>query len=316
MKEYGGFIGLDTYRLPMLHEGAVALNCGRNCLAYLIRSKNIKKLVLPFYMCNSIFNVCSKYGVETVCYHVGESLLPEDIDLEDGAWLYVANYYGQLTREKILELKAKYDRIIIDNSQAYFDAPVEGVDTYYTCRKYFGVADGAFLYTDKLSDEEYPLDESFERMRFLLGRYERSASEFYDDYKANNRLFVNEPIKRMSKLTCNLLHGIDYNYVKQRRTDNFISYHTIFGKINKLELRISEGALVYPLLIENGPEIRRALQKKNIYVPTFWPAVLERVSEDSSDRYIVDNILPLPCDQRYQTEDTEYIAECLNEIIA
>lgn len=317
MKEYGGFIGLDTYRLPMLHEGAVALNCGRNCLAYLIRSKNIKKIFLPYYMCNSIFNVCKKYDVEVKCYHVDETLLPPDIELADDEWIYVANYYGQLTKQHILDLKAKYDgRIVIDNAQAYFDVPVEGVDTFYTCRKYFGVADGAFLYTDKLSDEEYPLDESFDRMRFLLGRYERTASEFYSDYKENNRLFVNEPIKRMSKLTCNLLHGIDYEYVKQRRTDNFTAFHTAFGSINKLKLTIAEGALAYPLLIENGTEVRKALQEKKIYVPAYWPAVLERVSDDSSDRYIVNNILPLPCDQRYGAEDTEYIAQCINEIIA
>ena len=42
MKEYGGYIELDTYRLPMLHEGSIALNCGRNCLAYLIIAKRIK----------------------------------------------------------------------------------------------------------------------------------------------------------------------------------------------------------------------------------------------------------------------------------
>ena len=45
MKEYGGYIELDTYSLPMLHEGAKALNCGRNCLAYLIEARGIRKLL-------------------------------------------------------------------------------------------------------------------------------------------------------------------------------------------------------------------------------------------------------------------------------
>lgn len=31
--------------------------------------------------------------------------------------------------------------------------PVENVDTLYICRKFFGVADGAFLYTDSFSNE-------------------------------------------------------------------------------------------------------------------------------------------------------------------
>ena len=43
MREIGGYIELDSYCLPMLHEGAVALNCGRNALAYLLRARQIKK---------------------------------------------------------------------------------------------------------------------------------------------------------------------------------------------------------------------------------------------------------------------------------
>ena len=35
MKEIGGYIEFDTYHLPMLHDEAIALNCGRNDLAYL-----------------------------------------------------------------------------------------------------------------------------------------------------------------------------------------------------------------------------------------------------------------------------------------
>lgn len=60
--------------------------------------------------------------------------------------------------------------------------PVEGVDTIYTCRKYFGVSDGAFLYTDTKPQRNLPQDESYDRMHFLMGRYERSASEFYNEY--------------------------------------------------------------------------------------------------------------------------------------
>ena len=56
-KEIGGYIELDTYRGNMLHEGAVALNCGRNALAYLIKSHNIKSILLPYFLCSSVSNV-------------------------------------------------------------------------------------------------------------------------------------------------------------------------------------------------------------------------------------------------------------------
>lgn len=57
MKEIGGYIELDTYRGKMLHEKAVALNCGRNALAYLIKSKSIKRILLPYFLCSSVVNV-------------------------------------------------------------------------------------------------------------------------------------------------------------------------------------------------------------------------------------------------------------------
>ena len=49
MKEIGGYIELDTYRLPMLHEKAIKLNCGRNALWYLIKARNIRKIWILFH---------------------------------------------------------------------------------------------------------------------------------------------------------------------------------------------------------------------------------------------------------------------------
>lgn len=316
MKEYGGYIELDTYKLPMLHESAIALNCGRNCLAYLIEAKNIKKILLPYFMCDSVFNLCRKYHIEMSFYHINERLIPQNIMLNDDTWLYVMNYYGQLTRDYLLELKSKYGRVIVDNAQAYFDEPIKSTDTLYTCRKFFGVADGAFLYTDSVTERKYPIDESFERMHFLLGRFERSASEFYSEYAANNDLFNNEPIKRMSKLTANLLHAIDYKFVKHRRTENYKLYHDKLKVINQLELREVKGAFAYPLLIKNGAEIRKALQQEKIYIPTLWPNVLNEVCKESTEYNFVENILTLPCDQRYYEEDILYIVKLIQKYIS
>ena len=315
MKEYGGYFELDTYRLPMLHEGTKALNCGRNCLAYLIKARNIKKLKMPYFMCECVFEVSKRYGAEISFYHIDKHFKPVNITLADDEWLYVMNYYGQLTQDYLAELKQKYDRVIIDNAQAYFDMPIDNTDTLYTCRKFFGVADGAFLYTDSELNEELSVDESFERMHFVLGRYERSASELYAESAANNDFFDNEPIKRMSKLTTNLLHAIDYEFVKKKRTENFMLYHEKLKGFNELELREVEGAFAYPLLIENGAEIRKQLQQRKIYIPTLWPNVVNDMAEDSFEYRLAKDILPLPVDQRYGTDDIGYMINILTDKI-
>lgn len=176
----------------------------------------------------------------------------------------------------------------------------------YTWRKFFGVADGAILYTNKKIEIQIQ-DESYERMHFLLGRYERTASEFYSEYVDNNHFFTNEPIKKMSRLTENLLRGIDYKLVKEIRTHNFEYLDRKLRSINKCKLVTPDGPYAYPLYLSNGADIRKQLQKKKIYIPTLWPTVLGLCNEKELEYQMALNILPLPVDQRYSVEDMEYI---------
>lgn len=248
-------------------------------------------------------------------YHVDKDFKPLfQQNLYDGEWLYVVNFYGQLNNHYLSELKQKYDRVIVDNAQSYFQLPADGVDTIYTCRKYFGVADGAFLYTDTRLDRLIPKDESFERMHFLLGRYERSANEFYDEYVANNKLFATEPIKKMSRLTENLLRGIDYKEVAQKRQENFEYLNVALGSLNELSLDPLYGAFMYPLLIPKGVAIRKALQKNKIYIPTLWPNVLEECELGSLEYRYAADILPIPVDQRYNKEDMKYLVGVIKNV--
>lgn len=234
--------------------------------------------------------------------------------LGEEEWLYIVNFYGQLDNDYLLGWKQKYGRVIIDNAQSYFQMPVENTDTLYTCRKYFGVADGAFLYTDTKLNREIPQDESFERMHFLLGRFEHSANEFYSEYVANNKLFASEPTKQMSRLTENLLRGIDYTSVAKKRQDNFVFLDVQFGNMNELKLKSVYGAFMYPLLIQNGAAVRKELQKERIYIPTLWPNVLEECPSNSLEYHYAADILPIPVDQRYEIEDMKYLVEVIKVV--
>lgn len=75
MREIGGYIELDSYHNEMLHENAIKLNCAKNCLAYLFLKKPIKRVHIPYFLCDSIFDTCAKYGIEMVKYHVNERLM-------------------------------------------------------------------------------------------------------------------------------------------------------------------------------------------------------------------------------------------------
>ena len=53
----------------------------------------------------------------------------------------------------------------------------------------------------------------------------------------------------------------------------------------------------------------------NIYIPILWPNVLENISDNQIEYQYVLNILPLPCDQRYDLEDMISIVDKLFKLL-
>jgi len=239
--------------------------------------------------------------------------LPQNMEIQSDVWLYLVNYYGQVNNERILQIKNKKKNLIVDNVEAFFQLPVEGVDTIYTCRKYFGVPDGGFLYTDSFIKRLLEEDRSAERMTHLLGRFENTASAFYSVYKENESIFKTLPLRKMSKLTEDIMRSYDYDKIKKIREENYNYLNEKLLRYNKLTLNIPQGAFMYPLYIDNGSEVRKKLQKKNIYIPTLWPDVFNICNEIELEYDMAKNILPLPCDQRYGEEEMRYIADSIRE---
>ena len=313
-KEIGGYLEMERFSGPMMHEDALALSSGRACLSYLIEQRDIRKLLLPDMLCDVVTKVCEERGVAVRRYAVGENLRPEDVQPEEDEWLYLVNYYGQLTKEELLSWAKENPRLIVDNAQAYFSAPVPGADTLYTCRKFLGVADGGFLYTDA-PRRALERDESHGRMGFVLGRFERPAGEFFAEAAANNDDLPTKA-RAMSELTKNLLRGVDYYAVRDRRTGNYRMLNEAFQDLNLLTVRKIAGAYAYPLRLREGEEIRKELIRKKIFVPQLWPNVLKEQPEDSTACRLTREILPLPCDQRYGKEEMatiiDAVFDCLN----
>ena len=313
-KEIGGYLELERFTGPMLHEKALALSSGRACLSYLIEQRKIRKIALPDFNCDIVEAVCRAHEVKIRFYPVGADLHPKTLQTEEDEWLYLVNFYGQLSADELRRIAARVPRLIVDNAQAYFDLPLKAVDTLYTCRKFLGVPDGGFLYTEA-PEKTLPADESRERMGFVLGRFERPAGEYFATAAKNNDDLSIEP-KSMSELTKNLLHAVDYDRVKTKRTENFRLLHEGLGSVNCLNLRETEGAYAYPLMLPEGQKIRKKLIERKIFVPMLWPNVPEQQPADSEACRLAEQILPLPCDQRYGAEEMTFIIkavrDCLN----
>lgn len=316
IKEIGGYFELEHFSHNEYYKELIALNTGRNALIYIMKAKNIKKLYIPHYLCNSICHILKKNGFDFSYYNIDLYFKPQfDKTLKEGEYLYIVNYYGQLSNECIGDIWEHFHNIILDNTHAFFQKPLKGLDTIYSCRKFFGVPDGAYLSTEEILKENLQVDLSMHRFMHLLGRYEEEASEFYKLFKKNDESFKDEPLKYMSKLTHNILSSIDYEKVKNVRTENFTYLHNNLIRFNQLKLIIPEGPYSYPFYVKNGIEVRKKMAQKRIYIPCLWPNVLDETSPDSIEYHLSANILPLPCDQRYTIDDMNYMINELTEVI-
>jgi len=315
MKEIGGYFELDQLINRPYHNNMIELNTGRNALVYLIKAKAIKKVYLPHYLCDSVSGILDSISVEHEGYSVDKELNPLfDKKLKNNEFVYIVNYYGQTSNGDILSLKERYGRIIIDNTQSFFQKPIQGIDTIYSLRKYFGLPDGAYLSTDRILKEKLEEEKSGHRMNHILGRFEGEASTYYNDFRRNDESFKTLPLKKVSRISRNILGAIDYEAVRLRRNKNFQFLNEILSASNHLNISVPEGPFAYPYYAENGIEIRKKLARKKIYIPTLWPNVIQDGNEKSIEYDYAANILPLPCDQRYGLEDMECIVREINNL--
>lgn len=202
MKEIGGYFQLEEMPGEEYYPDLYRVNLGRTALLWLLKSRRCRKILLPYFLCGSVVHTCQENQIETEFYHLNEKLevlYPKE-QLPEGEYLYLVNYYGQLSDSRISEYKKIYGNIIVDHTHAFFQKPLKGIDTLYSCRKFWGVSDGAYLSTDASLTENKTVDYSAERMKHILGRYEHNAGTYYKDMLENAAKYDGMELRQMSKL--------------------------------------------------------------------------------------------------------------------
>jgi len=300
----GGYFGLEIRNGREYHPEALRLNTGRHALEYILKAKGYKKIYLPHYTCDVLFEPVRRLGVEIEFYSIDENFTPifdfSVIGNRD-VFLYT-NYFGicsKQTERVVLESK----NIIIDNAQSFFSKAAEGVDTFYSARKFFGVPDGSYLYTEKDMVYKLEFEDSTERFEHLIKRIENGAEAGYNAFRMNDNSFKYSSIKKMSKISRSILEGIDYEFVKERRRKNFIYLQQHLNRHNELEteLGVDEVPLAYPFLTDKTG-LRELLIENKVFVPVYWPHISQQTPIHSIENRYSQYIIPLPIDQRYDIE--------------
>lgn len=318
MKEIGGYFELELLFGEEYHKNAIRLNSGRNAFEYILRAKAYRKVFLPYYTCNVMLEPVRKLNLTFEFYNIDENLYPLfDFDKIASRDVFVYNNYFGVCDKQIELVSTKVKNLIIDNSQAFYALPLHEVDAFYSPRKFFGLPDGAYLYTDTFLNETYEQDMSWQRFEHLIGRIDLGAESFYKIFRQNDESLINQPIKKMSKLTHKLLSSIDYKLIAKKRKNNFNILHQSLQKTNELMIRPLSNTvpMVYPYLIKNGAELKRKLIANKIYIASYWANVQDWTEANSFEYNLVENLLALPVDQRYDVEEMKKIIDIISNYV-
>lgn len=316
--EIGSFLELQFQKGNEYYhqENEIArLNTGRAAIWHAFRVSGCEAIWLPYYQCDSVPEFLEKKGVTCKYYHIDPEFNPMDLAPADNEAVLLVNYYGVMSHTRMRELAARYVNVIIDNCQAFFCEPIADCLNVYSCRKFVGVPDGAYVIGKDAQryTEEYPQCYSSDTSAFLLQRIEYGCEgKGYASRQINEHRIDSEDCMRMSKLTRTILDGTDYSYIVQKRRENFSVAKELFDSLNCIRAdRYYDGAtvpMVYPLVVEDDTLLNR-LQKAKHFQGHWWGYLLDIMPEDSYEYWLSRYVIPITIDQRYGREELEYLLQ-------
>jgi len=337
-KIFGGVLGLPEELSPspsfplFLQNKPVLLFNARSCIKLVLDQIKPKRIWLPSYLTNDIL-VGINQKITKMFYPVGFSLeISNDnfinlIDHDD--LFFFIDYFGFPFEKEILEeVKSRNCLLFRDCTQALFhNWKTDSCDYYiFAPRKFLGIPDGGILYCkDELifnqsdfyrphTDTMYKLFcSTLLRREFDIYGGDRKWFEFYQQGEAE--LIAGNQL--MSDLSILLLkHAFDYEEIKRKRR---LNYRILNKKLSKLavfpDMDENVVPIGYPITLDNRDKVRRVLFKKKIYPPIHWDIQNIVPNNFIESHHLSQRIMTLPCDQRYNEDDMNFIADTFLGII-
>ena len=200
------------------------------------------------------------------------------------------------------------DNLILDLSMSFFHRPK--IKYYFnSCRKFFGVPDGAYIHGISLNNELKT--NTLLNTNHLNNRLTKKKA--YDLFLRNESL-ISSQLHKMSQFTLDTMCLINYELVKQKRIENFNFLNSKIGKNNILSFPKlhDEVPHYYPYLPKRVISINDLIDK-GLFVPNIWKIAKNDQINKSTSLKLFEKLLPLPIDQRYNSNDMNYIIHILSK---
>lgn len=318
MNPIGGYYELELTKGSFnYHTTPYTFKSGRSSLHYILSLVKPSLVYIPYYTCNGLLESFEAAQISYLFYEINHLLEPDELpELGENEYFLYINYFD-VKRQFVNQLSAKYaDKLIVDCTQAFFMKGNGRSWFFNSCRKYFGVPDGSFLYVPHHiqvllqgeKNEQYTASH-------LIKRFNGHAEDGYLAFLENEVLCGTE-ITGMSKLSEYLLSNVNYNEVIHKRHTNYEYLDAIFTEqhLSPPEPFDSCVPMVYPVLLSK-PVDRKLLSSHNIFIPIFWADVTNRNSPGFEiEKLVTEHLLPLPIDHRYNLADMERMVKLIKSL--
>jgi hypothetical protein len=320
--EYG-----SVYNLHLIKEKNLFFLSGRIALKTILNNilNQDDKCLIPNYLCESIYNCFNNYDYYKIDdnFNINFDFLKELILKEKYKIIYIINFFGyidsninnikNLCSEKKIYIIEDYTHNIYSNN-LYGDVCLcsyrKSLETPFGCividkNNILNITQEAkfnlfytFLVSFKLS---LMILKNFKHLKFIWRPLLLSCENNLDNITYSNFDYINNFFYRYYDLNINM----------NIRKKNFKVLHNNL-KIKTLDKFINT-YFTYPLFVKNKiyrDSLVKKLSEKKIYCPYYW--CLNFDNEKKCNNKLVDNMLCIPIDQRYNENDMIYISDIIN----
>ena len=185
-KEYGGCLPLEKVyfnKNPFYNYPHITFNSGCSAILAAVRNYGADSVWLPYYLCPSVKEFLKNHGVLVNEYFLTGEYMPEIPEIEKNEMILWVNWYGCMKEESINVVRKRYGKqLIFDNTQALFYYPdVVNYSCYYvySCRKFLGVPEGAYLVQKGIKEVEEQRSFFEADWRYLSEALEQGSNSQY-----------------------------------------------------------------------------------------------------------------------------------------
>lgn len=318
---------------------------GREAIGFILDEikPKTKIAILPTYICESMLEPFLKRGYSIEYFGIDEYFNPNISELEIALHknpdiILVIDWFGMDKNQEVVSLAKKYSEnltVLADCTHSYFNYVMsfEADFIVASLRKWFALPDGAIAINCKgnFKNRLEFIDNYFFAKRkkamlmkteYLYNGEEKLKVQFRSLLSEAEDLLDNEDrLIGMSPFSISVINEMDFDLMKKKRRENFNMLHNfIKGNMNTYITPIvnkmatdSECPFSFPIITEgNRDKLQSWLSNNGIYCPVLWPLPEDVYLNNKVSAYISDNMLSIPCDQRYSINDMKYIVKTID----